>query len=229
MFTPSIKMWFGLRTWNLLNDLILEKMTTKVVYFTVGGKPEQAEFATDFPVDEIKGRISKCLHVQLDCPLLSDYYQALCVLRVILLRTSLLSRFRFIHWDYFNHLFTFDWDWKQNFYGRIYLLVQLTDLYLPVATLSRTRLCVLGFAFLLLALFFRLCLDFSLYFSDLFRCAAEAGPYDILKLYNTKGNIVNISPSLQENTPDSRYRLEVVAANCASCGFCGNIFSFKLF
>ena len=72
-------------------------------------------------------------------------------------------------------------------------------------------------------------LDFSLYFSDLFRCAAEAGPYDILKLYNTKGNIVNISPSLQENTPDSRYRLEVVAANCASCGFCGNIFSFKLF
>ncbi|CAH3135823.1 high affinity cGMP-specific 3',5'-cyclic phosphodiesterase 9A [Pocillopora verrucosa] len=84
-------------------------MTTKVVYFTVGGKPEQAEFATDFPVDEIK---------------------------------------------------------------------------------------------------------------DLFRCAAEAGPYDILKLYNTKGNIVNISPSLQENTPDSRYRLEVVAANCASCGFC---------
>lgn len=93
----------------MLNDLILEKMTTKVVYFTVGGKPEQAEFATDFPVDEIK---------------------------------------------------------------------------------------------------------------DLFRCAAEAGPYDILKLYNTKGNIVNIWPSLQENTPDSRYRLEVVAANCASCGFC---------
>lgn len=115
MFTPSIKMWCGLRTWNLLNDLILEKMTTKVVYFTVGGKPEQAEFATDFPVDEIKGRISKCLHVQLDCPLLSDYYQALCVLRVILLRTSLLSRFLFIHWDYFNHLFTFDWYWKQNF------------------------------------------------------------------------------------------------------------------
>lgn len=55
---------------------------------------------------------------------------------------------------------------------------------------------------------------------DLFRCAAEAGPYDILKLYNTKGNIVNISPSLPQNTPDSRYRLEVVAANCASCGFC---------
>ncbi|CAH3038640.1 unnamed protein product [Porites lobata] len=84
-------------------------MTTKVVYFTVGGKPEQAEFSSDFPVDEIK---------------------------------------------------------------------------------------------------------------ELFRCAAEAGPYDILKLYNTKGNIVNISPTIQENTPETRYQLEVVAANCASCGFC---------
>lgn len=55
---------------------------------------------------------------------------------------------------------------------------------------------------------------------ELFRCAAEAGPYDILKLYNTKGNIVNISPTIQENTPETRYQLEVVAANCASCGFC---------
>lgn len=59
-------------------------------------------------------------------------------------------------------------------------------------------------------------------FTELFRCAAEAGPYDILKLYNTKGNIVNISPTIQENTPETRYQLEVVAANCASCGFCGN-------
>lgn len=64
-------------------------------------------------------------------------------------------------------------------------------------------------------------------FTELFRCAAEAGPYDILKLYNTRGNIVNISPALQENTPDSRYKLEVVAANCASCGFCGNSFYYK--
>lgn len=43
-------------------------MTTKVVYFTVGGKPEQAEFASDFPVDEIKGRVAMCLHVHFDCP-----------------------------------------------------------------------------------------------------------------------------------------------------------------
>lgn len=66
-------------------------------------------------------------------------------------------------------------------------------------------------------------------FTDLFRCAAEAGPYDILKLYNTRGNLVNISPALQENSPESRYKLEVVAANCASCGFCGNFFYFQLF
>lgn len=29
-----------------------------MVYFTVGGKPEQAEFTSDFPVDEIKGRVT---------------------------------------------------------------------------------------------------------------------------------------------------------------------------
>lgn len=37
-------------------------MTTKVVYFTVGGKPEQAEFSSDFPADDIKGTsISVCM------------------------------------------------------------------------------------------------------------------------------------------------------------------------
>lgn len=46
-------------------------MTTKVVYFTVGGKPEQAEFSSDFPVDEIKGGFSFCLCKQLDRNLLS--------------------------------------------------------------------------------------------------------------------------------------------------------------
>lgn len=57
---------------------------------------------------------------------------------------------------------------------------------------------------------------------DCFRCAAEAGPYDILKLYNFKGNLVNISPSLPENTSNERYKLEVVAAHCGHCGefFC---------
>eukprot|EP00057_Strongylocentrotus_purpuratus_P026302 XP_011680776.1 PREDICTED: high affinity cGMP-specific 3',5'-cyclic phosphodiesterase 9A [Strongylocentrotus purpuratus] len=49
---------------------------------------------------------------------------------------------------------------------------------------------------------------------DVFRSAAEAGPNDILKLYNQKGNLVNISPKLEENTPDSRYKLDVVAAHC---------------
>ena len=55
----------------------------------------------------------------------------------------------------------------------------------------------------------------TIYIVDLFRAAAEAGPSDILKLYNEKGSIVNISPKLMGNTPDSRYRLEVVASQKA--------------
>eukprot|EP00795_Rhopilema_esculentum_P006949 gene6949-12569_t len=53
---------------------------------------------------------------------------------------------------------------------------------------------------------------------ECFRSAAEAGPYDILKLYNHKGNLVNISTSLEANTPETRYKLEVVAAHCGHCG-----------
>lgn len=49
---------------------------------------------------------------------------------------------------------------------------------------------------------------------DTFRAAAEANSDDILKLYNTKGNLINISPKLPENTPDTRYKLEVVALHC---------------
>lgn len=52
--------------------------------------------------------------------------------------------------------------------------------------------------------------------TDLFRSAAEAGPHDILKLYNTKGNIINISPQLSPNSPHTSYKLEVVAADCNS-------------
>ncbi|XP_035030906.1 high affinity cGMP-specific 3',5'-cyclic phosphodiesterase 9A [Hippoglossus stenolepis] len=48
---------------------------------------------------------------------------------------------------------------------------------------------------------------------DLFRSAAEAGPHDILKLYNPKGNIINISPGLEPNSPSCCYKLEVVAAD----------------
>lgn len=62
--------------------------------------------------------------------------------------------------------------------------------------------------------------------TDLFRSAAEAGPHDILKLYNPKGNIINISPQLTPNSPHTCYKLEVVAADCNSeplgifCHFC---------
>ncbi|XP_077392464.1 high affinity cGMP-specific 3',5'-cyclic phosphodiesterase 9A isoform X3 [Festucalex cinctus] len=51
---------------------------------------------------------------------------------------------------------------------------------------------------------------------DLFRSAAEAGPHDILKLYNPKGNIINISPNLEPNKPNTCYKLEVVASGCNS-------------
>ncbi|TDG96068.1 hypothetical protein EPR50_G00235800 [Perca flavescens] len=53
---------------------------------------------------------------------------------------------------------------------------------------------------------------------DLFRAAAEAGPHHILKLYNTNGSVVNISPLLEANSEDSYFRLEVVASNLKSVG-----------
>lgn len=56
--------------------------------------------------------------------------------------------------------------------------------------------------------------NFLVYLTDTFRAAAEANGDDILKLYNTKGNLINISPKLPENTPDTRYKLEVVALHC---------------
>lgn len=49
--------------------------------------------------------------------------------------------------------------------------------------------------------------------TDLFRAAAEVGPHHILKMYNTTGNTVNISPQLEANSVDSHYRLEVVTSD----------------
>ncbi|XP_017779576.1 PREDICTED: uncharacterized protein LOC108564888 [Nicrophorus vespilloides] len=51
---------------------------------------------------------------------------------------------------------------------------------------------------------------------DLFRSAAEAGPRDILKLYNRGGQLLNISQDLPVNCPEEPYSLQVVAASgCA--------------
>lgn len=47
----------------------------------------------------------------------------------------------------------------------------------------------------------------------MFRAAAEAQNGDILKLYNTRGSLISIGPSLPANTADTRYRLEVVSAS----------------
>lgn len=49
--------------------------------------------------------------------------------------------------------------------------------------------------------------------TDLFRSAAEAGPRDILKLYNSAGQLLNISADLPSNTKETAYSLLVVAAN----------------
>ena len=39
-----------------------------------------------------------------------------------------------------------------------------------------------------------------------------------MKLYNHKGNLVNISTNLEANSPETKYKLEVVAAHCGHCG-----------
>nr|CAD7603478.1 unnamed protein product [Timema genevievae] len=49
---------------------------------------------------------------------------------------------------------------------------------------------------------------------ELFRTAAEAGPYDILKLLTSGGQMLNINPSLPSNSVDSPYQLKIVAINC---------------
>jgi len=49
---------------------------------------------------------------------------------------------------------------------------------------------------------------------EIFRSAAEAGPLDILKLYNVKGHLIKISQGLEANSQADRYKLEVVATHC---------------
>jgi len=46
-------------------------------------------------------------------------------------------------------------------------------------------------------------------FSAIFRSAAEAGPSDILKLYNAAGQLLNISADLLPNTRETPYSLQV--------------------
>nr|CAD7259867.1 unnamed protein product [Timema shepardi] len=49
---------------------------------------------------------------------------------------------------------------------------------------------------------------------ELFRSAAEAGPYDILKLLTSDGQMLNITPSLPSNSVDSPHQLKIVAIHC---------------
>jgi hypothetical protein len=48
------------------------------------------------------------------------------------------------------------------------------------------------------------------FFIEIFRSIAECHANDILKLYNSKGNIVNISNKIEQNTKNEPYRLEII-------------------
>ena len=50
----------------------------------------------------------------------------------------------------------------------------------------------------------------------MFHAAAEAQDADILKMYNVRGSLISVGPSLPANTPDTRYKLEVVTATSTS-------------
>ncbi|XP_059489350.1 high affinity cGMP-specific 3',5'-cyclic phosphodiesterase 9A [Neocloeon triangulifer] len=51
-------------------------------------------------------------------------------------------------------------------------------------------------------------------FIDMLRTAAEVDNSEILKVYSNPGHLVNISPDLPANSPDSPYELHVIATNC---------------
>lgn len=54
-------------------------MATKVIYFTVGGYPEQAEFRADDPTDDVKGEL--CMPTCQNC-FVAVFISFLCLTRV---------------------------------------------------------------------------------------------------------------------------------------------------
>lgn len=59
-------------------------------------------------------------------------------------------------------------------------------------------------------------LDTASEVKDLFRSAAEVTSFDIIKMYNSEGDLVNITQYLKSNTPDTPYRLVVLATSTDS-------------
>lgn len=43
------------RGWRGMSSTAPEEMGTKIIYFTVNGRPEQAEFPLDCPAQDVKG------------------------------------------------------------------------------------------------------------------------------------------------------------------------------
>lgn len=70
----------------------------------------------------------------------------------------------------------------------------------------------------------------------MFRAAAEAHEGDVLKMYNVRGSLIGIGPSLPANTAETRYRLEVIAVGTsgsivplfADFTFAGFVFIFAI-
>jgi len=53
--------WVSCGRGNAAGSVSKPTMTTKVVYFTVGGFPEQAEFSSDDTLDNVRGSLRSCL------------------------------------------------------------------------------------------------------------------------------------------------------------------------
>lgn len=53
-------------------------------------------------------------------------------------------------------------------------------------------------------------------FADLVRTVAEAAPGDVVKVITETGILVNPTPDLTQNTPETPYSLRLIATNCQS-------------
>ena len=54
-------------------------MATKVIYFTIAGQSERAEFRTDFPADDVKGKVGFCVCILLLMVLYAALVVGVCV------------------------------------------------------------------------------------------------------------------------------------------------------
>ena len=191
----------------------LWRMVSKVIYFTVNGQDEQVEFCSDDAAEDVKGEKTSLqlgfrLMVAVDDLRSTNSLQ----LGLLFLKPK--------EWDgdsnpilvekgsgYFLSCPSAEWSdpetWKLLHKS---VSVGITVLVSLMHHLSASSIPSVKFQILLN--------------SDLFRVAAEAGKDDTLKLFNTRGNVVSISPKLAENNSSSKYRLEVAVTMQPGRGVC---------